>query len=939
MSRRRPDDPGWPVATWKALPRIAFVAFVAAVAASASAAPPIVAVLPPTLPFELSRHARRAEGLLELVQVLLADGRIALVERQKIAKLLEEQRLVQALGGAAALAWGRGLGADLLVLPEFVPPSEAETDDDPAGKPPAASDDEASPGWMLRLTVIDPETASVVSTADVAARGNRDTGPESLDADKVAADLAERLVADARRLAEERARTPVAVLFFENTTTASDRLDGYGADLVAGAAAAGEAAGLRMLRFPAVGESRAEQDLAVSGFVAAGTRWDEIAKWWVWGEFEETDWEARPFAEAGVVVRARVWDGAHEPLVIEERGTAGDRAALAARVAARITAAITAGRTTGTAEPPEKLAASLFQQALALQAENIGGDMGVNDAWLDRWRRTNRLLDLARFIAPEDRAIALEHVLSRFRGDMISGGSSYLDEPEPLWLLGRARAWGEFTARFGLDAEWPVTWPTRPNTADHRGWGSHSVAAQSINAAAGLLGSLSAARPGSLQIGQGIYPWFHAPWPLDTESLADLWAEWRTEAERRARAVLDGGNADLKTAANSLLALVAALPEQLPARAPSPPHETFSWPDEWPVQETAEGFVLSPPTTIGDVKVPASRPLFNLQAGCASNGDWLLAGGWREGPVVLLSTGADRAAGRVRRIDRPCGLESGVAALARDGSQVWLASTGDGIGHLDLADPARHERFGLADGLPVASFSDIDVDPDGVPVAASGIAIEPPRIAWRERGTWLARSVPTFTTGPLRPVAHRVACTRKAVVVAGNKSGVSPFCAFLDRDTGRWLDLRERLVAHVAAEGLDLRNVLQGVKRFNALDVVALPAGGFVLLHNLGATWIDDAGATLRTVAWPRKKGLLHRGRAVLAADATRIWFTAHTDDSHTALYELSLEGDGKPTKPRVPRDPFTPLPLCDDGERLWLPAHETATDGFVDVLFLPHGR
>jgi hypothetical protein len=903
---------------------------------TASAAP-TVAVLPPTLPFELSRHARRAEGLVDLVQTLLDDGRIALVERQKIARILEEQRLVQALGGAAALAWGRGLGVDLLVLPEFVPPPEAKANVGPGARPPAA-DDASGPRWTLRLTVIDPEKASIVSAAEAVARGDRDTGPESLDAEKVATDLVERLMADARRLAEDRSRTPVAVLFFENTTPASDRLDGYGAELLAGAAAAGEAAGLRMLRFPAVGESRAEQDLAISGFVAAGTRWDEIARWWVWGEFEEVDWEARPFAAAGVVVRARVWDGANRPLVIEERGAVGGLEDLTKKVASRIATAIRSGQPTGVAEPPERLAASLFEQALALQTENIGGDEGVNDAWLDRWRRSNRLLELARFIAPDNRAIALEHVLSRYRCDMIGGGSHYLDEPEPLWLLGRARAWGEFTARFGLDGEWPVTWPTRPNRADHRAWGFHSVAAQSVNAAAGLLGSLSSMPHGSLPLGQGVNTSYRAAWPLDAESLAELRQEWRTEADRRARAVLDGADANSKTAANSLLALVAALPEQVPARKPTPPQDTISWPEEWPMQQTAEGLVLSPPNTIGKVEVPASRPLFDLEAGCASNGDWLLAGRWRAGPVVLLSTGADRAAGRVRRIDRPCGLESGVASLARDGSRVWLASTGDGIGHLDLADPARHERFGLGDGLPIASFSDIDVDPDGVPVAASGIAIEPPRIVWRERGTWLARSVPTFTTGPLQPVAHRVACTRKAVVVAGNKSGVSPFCALLDRQTGRWLDLRERLVNHVEAEGLDLRQVLQGGKRFNALDVVALPAGGCVLLHNLGATWIDDAGAPLRTVAWPRKKGLLHRGHAMLAADATRIWFTAHTDDSHTALYELPLDGDGKPTKPRVPRDPFTPLPLLDDGERLWLPAHETASC-FVDVFFLPHGR
>jgi hypothetical protein len=904
--------------------------FVAALAGSAAGAPPSVAMLPPILPFESSRHARKAEGLLELVQVAMDDGAVAFVERQKIARILAEQRLTMALGAEGVVAWGRGLGADLLVLPEVVP-----LPDEGAGEPAAA----VGPGWTVRLTVIDPEKASVMSATEVAARGDRENGPTSLDIERVAVDLTARLVADVRRLEQERIRTPAAVLFFENKTSASDRLDGYGVDLVAGTATAGEEAGLRMLRFPAVGESRAEQDLAISGFVAAGTRWDEIARWWVWGEFEEVDWEARPFAEAGLVVRASVWDGANRPLVIEERGTVGDRAALAARVAARIAAAIAAGRPTGVAEPPEKLAARLFEQALALQAENIGGDMGVNDAWLDRWRRTNRLLELARFIAPDDRAIALEHVLSRYRSDMIADGAdAYVDEPEPLWLLGRARAWGEFTARFGLDGDWPVTWPTRPNRADRRVWGSHTVAAQSVDAAAGLLGSLAAAPPGSLPLGQGIDPHFRrAAWPLDADTLAEVWREWRAEAERRARAVLARGDAESATAAKSLLALVAVLPEELPARKPAPPQDTIALPDAWPVRNTPEGLVLSPPTRIGVHEIPAARPLFTLTSGCAWNGDWLLVGWSGKGAVLLHAAGADRAAGRVRRIDIPCGMRSGVAGLARSGSRVWLAGTGEGIACIDLADPARHERWGLPDGLPVASFSDVDVDPDGVPVAATGVAIEP-RVVWRDRGAWLARSVPTFTTGLLRPGAHRVACTRRAVVVAGHGGGVSPFCALLDRKTGRWLDVRERLVAHVAAEGLDVRNVLQGVKRFNALDVVALPAGGFVLLHNLGATWIDDGGDPVRTVAWPRKKGLQGRGRAILSADATRIWFAAHTGDFPMVLYELPLTGDGPPTKPKVPRNPFMPLPLLDDGERLWLPSHETA-DGFVDLLCLPHSR
>lgn len=931
------------------LPSLGILLVVVSLSAAAAAAPPTVAILPPVLPFEASRHTRIASGLLELVQATINNNTVAFVERQKIDEILGEQRLMMTLGGDRVLAWGRGPGADLLVLPEFLPPPTANAE----ANDPATTSGPTVTSWTVRFTIIDPEKASVLSTAEVAARGDCDTGPEALDIEAVAADLAARLTADSKRLVEARGRTPVAVLFFENTTPASDRLDGYGSDLVAGTAAAGDAVGLRMLQFPAVGESRTEQDLAIAGFVAANARWDEIARWWVWGDFAEADWEARPFADAGVVVRARVWDGASQPLVIEERGTVADRAGLAKRVATRIAAVIAAGKPTGPPEPPQRLATSLFDQALALQAENVGGEWGVSTAWLERWRRTNRLLLLARFIAPQDRRIALEHVLSRFRSDMVitshaeaTGGTKYLDEPQPLWLLERARAWGEFTARFGFDGEWPASWPSRRNsTADNRAWGFRTVAAQTANAVAGLLGSLAAAPSGSLPIGQGIDPHYGGPWPLDAEIHAELWHEWRGEAEHRARAVLDHGNPQAAITAKSLLALVAALPEQPPVRKPSPPNQKISWPNAWPVKTAATGLVISPPISLGNSEFAPPRPQFDFHAGCVSNGDWLLVGTWRlvggggldSGTVVLQSAGADRAAGRVRRIEQACGLTSGVAGLARDKTQVWLAGVGDGIGCVDLANAAKHDRWSLADGLPVASFSDIDVDPDGVPFAASGPAIEPPRIVWREQGTWLARSVPTFTAEPIRPVARKVACTRQAVVVAGHTAGVSPFAALLDRDTGRWLDLREQLIAHVEAEGLELQNVLQGRKRFNVLDVIASPEGGFVLLHNLGATWIDDAGKPLRTTAWQRRKGFQGRGRGLLSADASRIWFTAATGDYAMAIYELPLQGDGPPTKPRVPRGPFVPMPLCDDGEQLWLPTHETST-GFVDILFLPHG-
>ena len=341
------------------LPSLGILLVVVSLSAAAAAAPPTVAILPPVLPFEASRHTRIASGLLELVQATINNNTVAFVERQKIDEILGEQRLMMTLGGDRVLAWGRGLGADLLVLPEFLPPPTANAE----ANDPATTSGPTVTSWTVRFTIIDPEKASVLSTAEVAARGDCDTGPEALDIEAVAADLAARLMADSKRLVEARGRTPVAVLFFENTTPASDRLDGYGSDLVAGTAAAGDVIGLRMLQFPAVGESRTEQDLAIAGFVAANARWDEIARWWVWGDFAEADWEARPFAEAGVVVRARVWDGASQPLVIEERGTVADRAGLAKRVATRIAAVIAAGKPTGPPEPPQRLATSLFDQA------------------------------------------------------------------------------------------------------------------------------------------------------------------------------------------------------------------------------------------------------------------------------------------------------------------------------------------------------------------------------------------------------------------------------------------------------------------------------------------------------------------------------------------------------------------------------------------------
>ena len=168
---------------------LAWIIIPAVVAATVSAAPPTVAILPPVLPFDVSRHARKAEGLLELVQVAMNDGAVAFVERQKIARILAEQRLMMALGAEGAVAWGRGLGADLLVLPEVVP-----LPDEGAGAPAAA----VGPGWTVRLTVIDPEKASVMSATEVAARGDRENGPTSLDIERAAADLTGRLVADAK---------------------------------------------------------------------------------------------------------------------------------------------------------------------------------------------------------------------------------------------------------------------------------------------------------------------------------------------------------------------------------------------------------------------------------------------------------------------------------------------------------------------------------------------------------------------------------------------------------------------------------------------------------------------------------------------------------------------------------------------------------------------
>ena len=902
----------------------------------AARAAPTAAVLPAEVAFEDGSRRDEAEAAVDLIAARATDA-ARWVDRRDVDRRAAELGLDR-LAGGAGLAAGRGLGADLLVLPA------ARRDGD---------------SWSLRLSVVDPVTADVLAEVD----GTFAPGDAPAWADRLDAALDDAAAAQG----DLRASTTLAPLFLANAT-GTERLDAFGDRVVAALRDADQPGdGVRVLRFPAVPAAAGERRLALSGLAGDPGRWRELADRWVWGEYREVDWQGTPFDQVRVEAAVVVWDGTHEPVVVERAGTAGDLDALAADLASAVLDAARRDAPAGEPMPPEAMAERLLAQATALQEQNVGGNWGASAAWLARWRREIALLELASFFDPSDPRPALQHVLSRYRDDVTvplgpNGGRAVVvsGEDPRLFALRRARAWGDFGRRFGLGGGWPTFWPFQRGVTDNRA-PVNAVAHAFLDSAREVRRSLPGGRSRGMREDPAL------GWPMSLAEAIALAEEWDGEIARRQAELADAADslaagegamdAGAQEAAWWVVRLIdeshpqaaRRLIDRLAAVADAEGRRTIGQHRRGTITGVGErtgdpawaaalldGLPTPPeppgprarrepaPRRPSDLpKLPVLEPagdgpdlddadVTRVTALAAEGDAWLAAvfrGGLGGSPTLWSGGEAD-----VPLVD--------VAAMARRDGVAWLAGRTDGVVRIDLrTGETRH--FGLDTGLPTLTLAAVAVDPAGVPTVASGPDVAPTVATLGPDGQWSARPVETFAADDRpSPTPGVVAVGDAAIVVAGDHFGVLPFASLYGRDADRWVDLRANLVEHLTAGGFDFRKIEFGLDRFNARDALALPesiGGGFALIHDFGVTRVTDAGEVLDTRPFGLDRHFTAYGDALLSADGRRLWVSGAVHRGGGAcLIEVDLaDADAPPVFLDLPRSLGEPGALAQDGDAL----------------------
>ncbi|MCX6955236.1 MAG: hypothetical protein NTV51_24040 [Verrucomicrobia bacterium] len=291
---------------------------------------------------------------------LLVDSDYVWVERQEFDRIVSETNLL-ALGGsdpAAAMRLGHWLHADLIVRGEFRPAALKEGE--------------------LRLEVIDPVRADVLASRVLPAKMTvgRRLHPAAGETEATAAAVLSALAEAKAARAKAADQIVVAPLYFKNAGS-SERLNFLEERLGAGvAAAATREAGCRLLRFPRPAEASEETELALGGLTDADPKaWQKVADVYLWGSFEETGGEGRPFEEVPVKITVQVWNGAGAPRDVNWTGSAGELAAGVRTVASE---ALRAARELDRAAPRDEGERGRVAAALADRAREILRKMDQN---------------------------------------------------------------------------------------------------------------------------------------------------------------------------------------------------------------------------------------------------------------------------------------------------------------------------------------------------------------------------------------------------------------------------------------------------------------------------------------------------------------------------------------------------------------------------------
>lgn len=258
---------------------------------------------------------------------------------------------------------------------------------------------------------------------------------------------AREMLTEARlRIVATPQQTVVAPLFIGNRTKYTSRLDLHAARLIEVFQTAAIGKNLRVLNLHGTSDAHSEAELAVSGLAQLeGNAWQKVADHYLWGWIEETGPLTTPFAEMPVKITFELSGGQ----MFSADTTVSQLETAAKKLAAEVLSALPASKATD----GRNAAKVLFDHATEWIAGQ--GNMplgGVIPAWtLNRWRQSVKLLDAARFFAPEDGRIAARWLIERWNKAVYFSSTRETATPHHFWSLWQRKTdWDAHVARFGF---------------------------------------------------------------------------------------------------------------------------------------------------------------------------------------------------------------------------------------------------------------------------------------------------------------------------------------------------------------------------------------------------------------------------------------------------------------------------------------------------------
>lgn len=411
---------------------------------------PSVAITPFTTDDNSYRSAMAGEGFAETLQALLSkETDYNWVERSQI-KAAQNELNLSALGLmdiSSGLRIGKWVKADWLIMGHI----ETKTNHH---------------NRALYMEVIDLQHADVLAERSLEITANS-TAPLAIHAEDVecASRSLRGLLAEASvRLTGYQNQIIIAPLFFQNVS-ANPRLGFVEQDFLSVMDKAAQSnSTIRLCRFPKAIHAVDEAQLAVSGLVEQhNDAWRSVADVFVWGSYQEVESSGVPFPDVPVEFKLCVWDGIREVHVLTNKTTVAQLKETEMLIAGQIIELALAKGHGIQAAPDNELRERVANQ-LMLEADEIketyirqGLIFEGKESYLgSKWQCVVSLLQVARFIMPENARIQYAEIVERWLRLWPPDNSyqAYVSQNED---------WRKYVKSFGVDkilssSEWMVIW-------------------------------------------------------------------------------------------------------------------------------------------------------------------------------------------------------------------------------------------------------------------------------------------------------------------------------------------------------------------------------------------------------------------------------------------------------------------------------------------------